>query len=269
VYLKQGKKDLAEADFKKVIEIEDSPKKYECIHYAYQGLGQYDKAVEAIDSIIARDEDRAGSYYDAACLYSRMKDKTNALKCLEKSLELGYMRFAHIERDFDMDFIRSTEEYKSLIHKYKSAHEARINADATSTSSKEEVTTEVPFSKESGVCKVKCNVNGLPLHFIFDTGASDVTISMVEATFMMKNGYLSSSDVVGSQRYMDANGDVSVGTIINIKNVTFGGLDLNNVRASVVRNQKAPLLLGQSVLGRLGKIEIDNSNNVLKITHNK
>ena len=116
---------------------------------------------------------------------------------------------------------------------------------------------------------MKCNVNGLPLHFIFDTGASDVTISMVEATFMMKNGYLSSSDVVGSQRYMDANGDVSVGTIINIKNVTFGGLDLNNVRASVVRNQKAPLLLGQSVLGRLGKIEIDNSNNVLKITHNK
>lgn len=268
VYLKQGKKDLAEADFKKVIEIENKPEKYECIHYAYQGLGQYEKAIEAMDSIIARDEDRAGNYYDAACLYSRMKDKINALKCLEKALELGYLRFAHIERDFDMDFIRDTEEYKSLIHKYKSAHEASINAEATSTSNKEEVTTEVPFTKESGVCKVKCNVNGLPLHFIFDTGASDVTISMVEATFMMKNGYLSSSDVVGSQRYMDANGDVSVGTIINIKTVNFGGMELTNVRASVVRNQKAPLLLGQSVLGRLGKIEIDNSKNVLKITHN-
>ena len=109
----------------------------------------------------------------------------------------------------------------------------------------------------------------MPLHFIFDTGASDVTISMVEATFMMKNGYLSGNDVIGSQRYMDANGDVNVGTIINLKNVNFGGLDLNNVRASVVRNQKAPLLLGQSVLGRLGKIEIDNSNNILRITHNK
>ena len=109
----------------------------------------------------------------------------------------------------------------------------------------------------------------MPLHFVFDTGASDVTISMVEATFMMKNGYLNANDVVGSQRYMDANGDVSVGTIINLKNVNFGELDLNNVRASVVRNQKAPLLLGQSVLGRLGKIEIDNSKNVLIITHNK
>ena len=74
---------------------------------------------------------------------------------------------------------------------------------------------------------------------------------------------------VGSQRYMDANGDVTVGTVVNLRNVNFGGLDLDNVKASVVRNQKAPLLLGQSVLGRLGKIEIDNSKNVLKISKNK
>ena len=83
-----------------------------------------------------------------------------------------------------------------------------------------------------------------------------------------KNGYLNANDVVGSLRYMDANGDMSVGTIINLKNVNFGGLDLNNVRASVVRNQKAPLLLGQNVLGRLGRIEIDNSKNILIVTHN-
>ena len=86
---------------------------------------------------------------------------------------------------------------------------------------------------------------------------------------MMKNGYLSSKDVVGNQRYMDANGEVSVGTVINLKDVNFGDLNLTNVRASVVRNQKAPLLLGQSVLSRLGKIEIDNSKNILKITHSK
>ena len=64
---------------------------------------------------------------------------------------------------------------------------------------------------------------------------------------------------------MDANGNVSVGTVINLKDVDFGGQKLNNVRASVVRNQQAPLLLGQSVLGRLGRIEIDNQRKVLKI----
>ena len=266
VYLKQGKTDLADQDFKKVIELENTPEKYDCIHYAYQGLGLNDKAIAAMDSIIAREEDRAGSYYDAACLYSRMKDKDNALKYLEKSLELGYMRFAHIERDFDMDYLREMSEFKLLLEKYKSKHKVNKEQQSSSISEKETVTMEIPFTKEDGVCKVKCKINELPLHFIFDTGASDVSISMVEASFMMKNGYLNGKDVVGSEHYIDANGDISVGTVINLKNVNFGGMNLNNVRASVVRNQKAPLLLGQSVLARLGKIEIDNAKKVIKIT---
>jgi predicted aspartyl protease len=65
---------------------------------------------------------------------------------------------------------------------------------------------------------------------------------------------------------MDANGDISVGTVLNIKKITFGGLELENVRASVVESNNAPLLLGQSVLNRLGKIEIDYDRSVLKIT---
>ena len=268
IYLRQSKKELAEADFLKVIEIENTPEKYSCIHYAYQGLGQYDKAIEMMDSIIAREEDRAGSYYDAACLYSRMDNKQKALEYLEKSLELGYRRFAHIERDQDMDPIRDMEEFKALILKYKQSDvdgsSVRSEVEKSTISSTADI-SEIPFTKESGVYKVKCQINGLPLHFVFDTGASDVTLSMTEASFMMKNGYLSGNDVIGSQRYMDADGDISVGTVINLKDVNFGGQTLKNVRASVVRNQKAPLLLGQSVLGRLGKIEIDNQKRVLII----
>jgi aspartyl protease family protein len=36
---------------------------------------------------------------------------------------------------------------------------------------------------------------------------------------------------------------------------------LDNVKATVVDNVNAPLLLGQTVLERFGKIEIDNGNN--------
>ena len=271
LYKKLGKAELAEVDFRKVIELEDSPEKYECIQYAYEGLGMDDKAKEAMDIMIARDSTDYGNYYDAACMYSRMKDKENALKYLEKALMMGYNRFAHIERDFDLDFLRSTDEFKVLIEKYKGQKKVTSMGARPNSASDDVVAdiSEIPFEKENGVCKVKCKINGLPLHFVFDTGASDVTLSMVEATFMMKNGYLTGKDVVGSQRYMDANGDVSVGTIINIRDVDFGGHSLKNVRASVVRNQKAPLLLGQSVLGRLGKIEIDNSRKVLKITQSK
>lgn len=269
IYARQGKVELAKADFLKVVEIENSPEKYECLHYAYHGLGENEKAIAAIDTIIARDEDKKGSYYDAACLYSRMQNKEKAIEYLSKCLEMGYNRFNHIRIDHDMDFIRDTDEFKTLLEKYESKIKENTENNDSALLAGEEITSEVPFTKENGICNVKCKINDLPLYFVFDTGASTVSLSMVEATFMMKNGYLDKKDVVGSQYFQDANGNVSEGTIINIRQVDFGGLKLENVRASVVRNQKAPLLLGQTVLGRLGKIEIDNTNHLLKITHKK
>lgn len=266
VYSRLGKSELAKADFLKVIEIEDKPEKYECIHYAYQGLGDNEKAIAAIDTIIARNEDKKGNYYDAACLYSRMKNKDKALEYLAKCLEMGYNRFAHIRIDHDMDFIRETPEFNALIEKYETTTKSKFSHANDTIKANEDVMIEVPFTKENSICNVKCNINDLPLYFVFDTGASTVSLSMVEANFMMKNGYLDKKDVVGSQYFQDANGNISEGTIVNIRNVNFGGLKLENVKASVVRNQKAPLLLGQSVLGRLGKIEIDNSKHVLRIT---
>ena len=267
VYLKQGKLELAEADYKKAIELEINQDEYDCRYLAYQGLGQNDKAIEDLNVAISRDSTDAGNYYDAACLYSRMQDKANALKFLEKALEMGYHRFAHFERDSYLDFIRDSEEYKQLIERYKALHEQENQPSVVTEDPSDMRVGEVPFIKDGGICKVKCQINGLPLHFVFDTGACDVSISLVEANFMMKNGYLSSSDVIGSQRFVDANGDISVGTVINLKSVDFGDFNLKNVRASVVRNQKAPLLLGQSVLNRLGRIEIDNRSQVLRISN--
>ncbi len=125
---------------------------------------------------------------------------------------------------------------------------------------------EVPYTRESGVTAVKCDINGLPLKFIFDTGASDVTLSNVEAMFMLKNNYLKPSDFAGKQYYSTATGDINEGSVVMLRNINFGGLTLDNVRASVVHNQKAPLLLGQSVLQRLGRIEIDNAKQAIRIT---
>ncbi len=260
-----GREEKAKADFKKVIELETKPEDYNCIFYAYHGLGQDDKAVETFEAYLANDSTSEGNYYDGACLYSLMQDKVKALYYLEECLKRGYARFAHLERDCDLDFIRDTEEYKALIEKYR-----KVATEKSSTSEKngmgEEITiAEIPFTKEGGVCQVKCKINDLPLYFVFDTGASTVSLSMVEANFMVKNGYLKEKDVIGSQHFVDANGNVSEGTIVNLREVDFGGERLSNVRASVVRNQQAPLLLGQSVLGRLGKIEIDNQNCMLKI----
>lgn len=266
LYRLKGENAKAESDFKQVVRLDSIPEEAECSFYAYYYLGQKDKAIEILNTIL--DKDKKGNCYDAACLYSVMGEKEKALSYLRQSLEDGYRRFAHIKRDRDLNNIRNTEEFKVLLKEYEEKHLQEIAADADGDDSAYELKVEeISFTKEGGVCKVKCVINGLPLHFIFDTGATDVSISSVEATFMAKNDFLSSSDIIGKQNYQTADGNITEGTIINLKDVKLGSLHLNNIKASVVRNQAAPLLLGQSVLSKLGKIEIDNTKKVLRITH--
>ena len=129
--------------------------------------------------------------------------------------------------------------------------------------------TVIKMKREDGISIIPCKVNGLNLNFIFDTGASDVSLSMTEATFMLKNGYLSVKDIIGSNRFSDANGNISEGVIINLKEIEIAGLKLYNVNASIVKNNKAPLLLGQSAIGKLGKIQLDLDANTLTIMSGK
>ncbi len=267
MYAQKKDAESATADYQKVIELDTIPNNGSCAQYAYWGLGQKEKAIEFMNKVIANDSEDAGNYYDAACLHSRMGETDAAIDFLKTALEKGYRRFAHLEMDDDLDAIRDLPKFKELIERYKKMFESEIEENIVDEATYEDRIVEVPFTKEGGVCKVKCSINELPLYFVFDTGASDVSISSVEATFMMKNGYLKSTDVIGKQNYMMANGEISAGTVLNLRNVNFGGLNLDNIRASVVHNQSAPLLLGQSVLNRLGNIEIDNIKGVLRITH--
>ena len=267
VYMRQGDEEAAKADYLKVIELDTVPNRESTAMYAYQALDEHERAKEFMQRLIDEEPDYEGNYYDAACLYARMGEKEQAIDYLRQAFEHGYRDFAHIAIDYDLDSIRDTEEFKALIEEYKEKYQWGVSDEEEIKY--EEVTMEVPFTKDGNMCMVKCNINNLPLHFIFDTGASIISMSDVEATFMMKNGYLSAKDVVGKQHFLTADGSVSEGTVLNLRNVNFGGVNLDNIQASVVKNQRAPLLLGQSVMQKLGRIEIDNDRRMLKITYKK
>lgn len=126
----------------------------------------------------------------------------------------------------------------------------------------------IQMKKEQGVFTVPCIVNGIPLKFIFDTGASDVSLSLVEADYMVRNGLLTDEDIIGSNYYQTATGNLSVGVKVILREIKFGDIKLTNVVASVIQSDRAPLLLGQSVLSRIGKYQIDPLNNTLNITPN-
>lgn len=265
--LKWGNDSLAKADFEKVLQTDTVVSAGSCRQYALHFLGNDVEAMEWMEKLIADEPADAGRWYDKACLLSRMERCDEALEALNTAFEKGYRNFAHLEHDDDMDPIRGRDDYKELVAKYRDIHReeaARFSVD--------EKTDEVALVSEiemkkmySGTYEIPCQVNGLPLKMIFDTGASDVTISSVEANFMFKNGYLNENDVKGKKHYMTASGDIHEGTILKLKEVKLGDAVLKNIEASVVGNQKAPLLLGQSVLEKFGTITIDNINSKLKI----
>ena len=295
LFLKMGKKERADADFRRELELEKTPDDYFVSPYALYFLGRPKAAVARMDSIMALgDEDNA---YNAACLHALCGNKPQALIYLERALKnRNYVDYDHLAEDADFDSLRDDEDFKAMVKKYRDAWEAHLAAEIkllapgategakadraldrraapaakqagkTSATSAKRGVSEIAFTRIGGVTQVPCTINGLPLHFVFDTGASDVSLSSVEAQFMFKNGYLKPTDVIGRRAYLTASGDVVEGTAVRLRTVTFGGLTLDNVRASVTHSQDAPLLLGQSVLSRLGKVEIDNQANVIRIT---
>lgn len=268
MYLLEGKKAEADADFEAVVQKDTIAEDWSCRHYALHFLGRDKEAEEWMDKIIASDPEDAGHYYDRACLYARMGRLDESVAALRTAFEKGYRSFSHIRLDDDMDPIRNLPEFKSLVGEYEARHAEYLKQFELEMPQKEESVTEIAVKRNpGGTFEIPCYINGLALQMIFDTGASDVTISSVEANFMFKNGYLSEKDIKGKKYYQIANGQLSEGTVITLREVKIGDAVLHNVDASVVKSQKAPLLLGQSAMERFGTITIDNQNNKLIIKH--
>ena len=266
--LLEGKKTEADADFEMVIQKDTIADNGSCRQYALYFLGRDNEAEEWMNKIIEEDPGNYGNYYDQACLYSRMGRLEESIAALRKSFEKGYRSFSHIRLDDDLDAVRDLPEFKALMEEYEAKHTEYLKQFELSMPEKEETVTEIAVKRNpGGTFEIPCDINGLALQMVFDTGASDVTISSVEADFMFKNGYLSEKDIKGKTYYQIANGQISEGTTITLREVKIGDAVLHNVDASVVKSQMAPLLLGQSAMERFGAITIDNQNNKLIIKH--
>lgn len=122
----------------------------------------------------------------------------------------------------------------------------------------------IEMTPQGKVYSLPGKVNGLELNFIFDTGASDVYLSMTEAIFMLKNGYLTKNDFTGVSYSQIANGDIVENTTVVLREVEIGGIKLPNVTASISHNLDAPLLLGQSAIQKLGPIQLDGNRLIIQ-----
>jgi len=140
------------------------------------------------------------------------------------------------------------------------------NFDATIFLDEKISPLQVNVKKKDGVFMVPVELNGvLKIDFVFDTGASDVSISPDIALTLIKARTIQENDWLKGVYYKFADGSVAKSKRFKLKSVKIGELVLNDVTCSISNSIDAPLLLGQSVMQRLGNYTFDNQNNILSI----
>lgn len=154
---------------------------------------------------------------------------------------------------------KNEDEVTPLISPYDEEDDVEIelpNADVVNVS----------YTEQSNLKIVQVLINDrINKEMIFDTGASYTQITLKEANYLYSEKVLTNDDILGSEKFGDANGNITVNMVVNLRKLVLGGkLIITNVKATVVENADAPLLLGQTVLKELPQYTVDNENKVIK-----
>jgi clan AA aspartic protease (TIGR02281 family) len=121
----------------------------------------------------------------------------------------------------------------------------------------------VPMEPHNGAFVIPVVLNNvLTKKFIVDSGAADVSIPADVFSDLKNSGTLTGADLLGSKKYMMADGSIIPSEIYRVASLKIGGLLVENVTVRIAA-EKSDLLLGQSFLKRLKSWSMDNAHQVM------
>jgi aspartyl protease family protein len=122
----------------------------------------------------------------------------------------------------------------------------------------ENARVEVPRAFD-GHYYLTLDVNGTPVDFVVDTGATDMVLSREDAGRIGLNP----EDLAYTGIASTANGEVRTARV-RLDEVSLGGITDRNISASVNAGEMSGSLLGMSYLHRFERIEISNGRLILE-----
>ena len=123
-----------------------------------------------------------------------------------------------------------------------------------------EIPGEASFrANRDGAFVVRALVDGTPVIFLVDTGASQVILTIEDAERL---GH-SVDSLEFSERFQTANGAIR-GAPLLLSELRIGDLEIEDVRASVIRSPMSTSLLGMSFLSRLEGYEVGEEGLILR-----
>lgn len=118
---------------------------------------------------------------------------------------------------------------------------------------------ELVLERDSaGQFHVNARINGNPVKFLVDTGADTVALTVADAEAagisVNPNGFIPILRTAAGEGW---------GTLVTVDRLELGDMELTNVRAIVARDLDVSLL-GQTVLARMGRVELAGDRMVIE-----
>ena len=114
-----GRKEEAEWDFRRVLELDTEAQAGSRRQYALAWLGRTEEAEAWVEEMVRNDTVSVEAYFEAARFYSTLRDSAQALRYLRMALERGCARFAEIDNFEEWAFVRLLPEGERLIEEYR------------------------------------------------------------------------------------------------------------------------------------------------------
>lgn len=152
------------------------------------------------------------------------------------------------------DTIGATSYYREAVRRGQTELEVVLDSLL-----KEDVEVEdtliarIPYTRISGRIEVSCKLNGLSIKAEIDTSATESSISSVETSFILKNDYVSSNEIVDN-------------SILVVRELDLGqGIILRGIRLHHKRSQEGPIIISPKDMKPIGNIVINEKEKVIEV----
>ena len=185
--------------------------------------------------------------YKALCLAIEGRSD-EALEMLNNAFRDGLIKFKMVKDRPLFKPLREVAGAMEAINRAEIWHYAKLGQESLDKESST-VWSNIPYKRDGNRLLIEGEVNDVPLPMVIDWRSYENTISAAQAASL-----LAASD------------ELKAGTVVNLRSVNLGGQVFDDVRATVVDDEDAPLVLGQAMWMRIMMIYDDEEESIISIS---